>query len=89
MCLGVPGRVVSLDTDDPHLVVVDVAGATQTINLALIDDGLDIGDWVVIHMGFAVEKLSEEEARDALEVLNMIRPDADVEPTHKGEPPSW
>jgi len=89
MCLGIPGRVVSLETDHPDLVVVDVSGAEQTINLALIDDGLDIGDWVVIHMGFALEKLSEEEALDALEVLNMIGPNAGAEPSYESEPPSW
>lgn len=88
MCLGMPGRVVSLDPDHPHLVVVDVSGIEQTIDPALIDGGLDIGDWVVIHMGFAVEKLSEEEALDALEVLNTLKPVAGAE-ANESDSPSW
>ena len=72
MCLGIPGRLVELMEDD-HLGRVDVNGVRRTINVALLaDEALATGDWVLIHVGFAMSKIDEEEARLALASLQML-----------------
>src|SRR5206468_13031671 len=58
MCLGIPGRVLELG-DNPHLATVDVFGAKRQINLDLLDEPVQPGDWVLIHVGFALSKLDE------------------------------
>jgi len=81
VCLGIPGRVVDFDTDHPDLAMVDVSGKARPINLGLLSsEKVEIGDWVVIHMGFALEKMTEEEARDALEVLQALGQGNDDDP---------
>ena len=72
MCLGIPGRIVDLETDHPDLAIVDVSGMARPINLGLLSSAVEVGDWVMIHMGFALEKMTEEEASDALEVLQTL-----------------
>lgn len=59
MCLGIPGRIVEL-LDNPHLAIADVVGVKRRINVGLIDEGVAPGDWVLLHVGFAVEKLDAE-----------------------------
>lgn len=68
MCLGIPGRVVEV-LDGGDLALVDVAGVVREINLALLDGPFAPGDHVLIHSGFALERMSAEEARDALNVF--------------------
>jgi hydrogenase expression/formation protein HypC len=72
MCLGIPGQVVEL-LDHEHLARVDVSGVGRTINIGLLE-GEDIrcGDWVLIHVGFAMSRIDEEEARLALASLQML-----------------
>jgi hydrogenase expression/formation protein HypC len=73
MCLGIPGQVVEIDAGNPHLARVDVAGVRRTINVGLLEeDGLVVGDWVLIHVGFAMAIIDEEEARRALEGLQLM-----------------
>ncbi len=73
MCLGVPGRIVELSGDHPDLARVDVSGVQRSINIGLIsDEGLDVGDWVLIHVGFAMSKIDETEAARALESLKLL-----------------
>jgi hydrogenase expression/formation protein HypC len=73
MCLGIPGQVMEVDTDNPHLARVDVAGVRRTINIGLLeDDGLRTGDWVLIHVGFAMAIIDELEAQRALEGLQLM-----------------
>ncbi len=74
MCLGVPGMVVEVGSgNDDQLARVDVSGVRRTVNVALLEDeGLAVGDWVVIHVGFAMAKIDEEEARRALEGLQLM-----------------
>ena len=70
MCLGIPGLVTDLEGPDGQLAWVDVAGAKRRVNVALLaDDDLAVGDWVLIHVGFALARLDEEEARRTLEML--------------------
>jgi hydrogenase expression/formation protein HypC len=73
MCLGIPGQVVERDPDNEHLAKVDVAGVRRMINIGLLeDDGVTIGDWVLIHVGFAMSKIDEAEADRALQGLQLM-----------------
>jgi hydrogenase expression/formation protein HypC len=72
MCLGVPGRIVEL-TDEAQLARVDVNGVGRTISTALLEDeALSAGDWVLIHVGFAIAKIDEDEAREAMATLQLF-----------------
>ncbi len=74
MCLGIPGRVVQkVDGYDGQLALVDVLGEQRTVNVGMLEDTeLQPGDWVIIHMGFAVEKTDEAGAGDALAGLELL-----------------
>jgi len=73
MCLGIPGLVVELVDDNDHLAKVEVAGVRRMINIGLLEDeGLQPGDWVLIHVGFAMARIDEEEAQRALEGLQLM-----------------
>ena len=73
MCLGIPGEVVELMPDRPDLAKVDVSGVRRAINIGLLEDEkLEPGDWVLIHVGFALSKIDEEEAKAALDFLEGI-----------------
>ena len=72
MCLGIPGEIVELDGAS-DLALTDVSGVRRAINVALLDDeDLAVGDWVLIHVGFALSKIDENEARRALDMLRMM-----------------
>ena len=69
MCLGIPGQLKEFSDVHEHLARVDVSGVTRIINVGLLEDeGLKTGDWVLIHVGFAMSKIDEEEAALALAV---------------------
>jgi hydrogenase expression/formation protein HypC len=73
MCLGIPGQLVDLAGDHPHLATVEITGVRRRINIGLLEDeGLQVGDWVLIHVGFAMSKIDEEEAARALEGLQLM-----------------
>jgi hydrogenase expression/formation protein HypC len=73
VCLGIPGEVVELNVSNPDLAKVEVAGVRRNINIALLaDEGVAPGDWVLIHVGFAMSKIDEEEARRAMEGLLLM-----------------
>jgi hydrogenase expression/formation protein HypC len=73
VCLGIPGEVVELLDDPPDLAKVDVSGVRRAINIGLLsDEKLEPGDWVLIHVGFALSKIDEEEAKAALDFLEGI-----------------
>jgi len=78
MCLGIPGQVVEADAGRPDVARVDVQGVVRDIGLGLLDGpALRPGEWVVIHMGFAMQRMTEAEAVDALDVLTSLGQDAD------------
>ncbi|NUW31865.1 HypC/HybG/HupF family hydrogenase formation chaperone [Nonomuraea sp. SMC257] len=80
MCLGIPGELVAADADNADLAVVDVAGVRRRINVGLLaDEDLKIGDWVLVHVGFALSKISEEEAQAVLDYLEGLGPAYDDE----------
>jgi hydrogenase expression/formation protein HypC len=73
MCLGIPGEVVELVDSNRHLAKVDVAGVRRNINIGLLEDeSVAPGDWVLIHVGFAMAKIDEAEAQRALEGLQLM-----------------
>ena len=72
MCLGIPGRLVEL-MEDEHLARVDINGVGRIVNVALLEDeALATGDWVLIHVGFAMSKIDEDEARQTLDALRSM-----------------
>jgi hydrogenase expression/formation protein HypC len=65
MCLGIPGRILELPADQPDLGRVDVDGVVRGINMSLLaDDPPVAGEWVLIHLGFALQKMTEAEVDD-------------------------
>ncbi|MBV9846788.1 MAG: HypC/HybG/HupF family hydrogenase formation chaperone [Kutzneria sp.] len=73
MCLGIPGEVIEVLADRPDLAKVDVSGVKRAINIGLLsNDKVGPGDWVLIHVGFALSKIDEDEAKAALEFLESI-----------------
>ncbi|MGH3412515.1 MAG: HypC/HybG/HupF family hydrogenase formation chaperone [Marmoricola sp.] len=75
MCLGITGRVVELvEGYGDQLARVDVMGRTREINIGMLEDGPPTpGDWVMIHMGFALERLDEQQVTEVMEGLEMMR----------------
>jgi hydrogenase expression/formation protein HypC len=73
MCLGIPGQIVELHPHVEHLARVDVSGVGRMINIGLLEDEqLAPGDWVLIHVGFAMSKIDEQEAALALASRQMM-----------------
>lgn len=74
MCLGIPGQMVAtIPCYGDQLVLVDVLGAQRRVNIGLLEDQrLAPGDWVLIHMGFAVERVGATAAAEALAGLEMM-----------------
>jgi hydrogenase expression/formation protein HypC len=71
MCLGIPGQVV--ERLDDSLARVDVSGVVRIVNMGLLDDEtIESGDWVLIHVGFAMSKIDEREAELALASLQLM-----------------
>jgi hydrogenase expression/formation protein HypC len=76
MCLAIPGRIVEFSNEQPLLAKVDVGGVKRAVNIGLLtDEKLEIGDWVLIHVGFAMSKIGEAEARDQLTMLAALGED--------------
>lgn len=77
MCLAIPGRIVELLHDPPHLATVEVMGVRRRVDLGLLQDESPAeGDWVLIHVGFAMSKISEEGALEQMQMLRMLGEDA-------------
>jgi hydrogenase expression/formation protein HypC len=82
MCLGIPGRVVAMvEGYGNQLALVDVLGAQRQINIGMLEDQeLASGDWIVIHMGFAMERIDAAGAEEALAGLEMMGRPRDDDP---------
>jgi hydrogenase expression/formation protein HypC len=75
MCLAIPGQVIEIVDPGNRLARVDVAGVQRNVNVGLLDDGGGAaapGDWVLIHVGFALSKVDEDEARATLDLLRQM-----------------
>jgi hydrogenase expression/formation protein HypC len=78
MCLAIPGRVTEIVDEANRLAKVDVAGVRRTVNIGLLDDA-GVGDWVLIHVGFALSKVDEAEAAATLALLEGMGADFETE----------
>ena len=75
MCLGIPGRIVEWVDTEHHIAKAEVSGVRRNVNAALLADGpdaVDVGDWVLIHVGFAMSKIDEEEAAATRKFLEEL-----------------
>ena len=75
MCLAIPGRIIEVVDEPNRLAKVDVAGVRRTVNVGLLDGedgGARPGDWVLIHVGFAISKVDEDEARATRQLLENM-----------------
>ncbi len=75
MCLAIPGQVVEIVDPANQIAKVDVVGVRRNINVSLLSEesgGVQAGDWVLIHVGFAISRIDEEEARATQELLEAM-----------------
>jgi hydrogenase expression/formation protein HypC len=82
MCLAIPGRVIEYVDEPNRLARVDVAGVVRTVNVGLLDrdgDAAEPGDWVLIHVGFALSRVDELEAAATLRMLQGMGADYEQE----------
>jgi hydrogenase expression/formation protein HypC len=81
MCLGVPGRIVEVQEDGlMRMGRVDFGGITRQVCLAYVPEA-QVGDWVIVHVGFAISRLEEEEALETLQLLGEVFGAEAVSPT--------
>jgi hydrogenase expression/formation protein HypC len=71
MCLAIPGQIIEIVDDANRLAKVEVAGVQRTVNVGLLDSA-EAGDWVLIHVGFAMSLIDEAEATATLELLEQM-----------------
>jgi hydrogenase expression/formation protein HypC len=82
VCLAIPGQLVDVVDEERRLARVDVAGVRRTVNVGLLDGaegGAEPGDWVLIHVGFAMSKVDEDEALATLKLLEGMGEDYEQE----------
>lgn len=79
MCLGIPAQIVAGETGHEDLAVAEVGGVSRTVNVGLLDERPAPGAWILVHMGFALQTMTEQEAADALEALGAERTAQDSE----------
>lgn len=82
MCLAIPGQILEVVDEPNRLAKVDVAGVRRNVNIGLLDEdgeGARVGDWVLIHVGFAISKVDEEEAIATRRMLEGMGADYEAE----------
>jgi hydrogenase expression/formation protein HypC len=73
MCLAIPGQIVEIADDANDIAKVDVAGVRRNINITLVrTEGTGVGDWVLIHVGFALSRINEQDAAETLRLLESL-----------------
>ena len=73
MCLAIPGKILEISPENTDSALVDVVGVRRKIDLGLLHDDRPVaGDWVLIHVGFAMSKISEHDALDQMNTLRML-----------------
>lgn len=76
MCLAIPGQILEIIPGPPLLAVVDVTGVRRKVDLGLLEDENPVpGDWVLIHVGFAMSKISEQGAHEQMQMLRVLGED--------------
>jgi hydrogenase expression/formation protein HypC len=71
MCLAIPGKIVEIVDEENSLAKVEVGGVRRGINIGMLDD-VKIGDYVLVHVGFAMSKVDEQEAEETLRLLREL-----------------
>jgi hydrogenase expression/formation protein HypC len=80
VCLGIPGRIVEFLDEGRQTAKVDVSGVRRSVHVGLVAlDGIEVGEWVLIHVGFAISKIDEEEARATYALLQDMSDALDQE----------
>lgn len=73
MCLGIPGQIIDIVDDTNSIAKVNVSGVKRNVSVALIrPEGIAAGDWVLIHVGFAMSKIDEDEAKETMKALELL-----------------
>ena len=77
MCLGIPGQIVRIDNETDALATVDVCGVRRRVNISCIIDAAHsaadcVGDWVLVHVGFAMSRIDPREAQETLRILEEL-----------------
>ncbi|MGI9597557.1 MAG: HypC/HybG/HupF family hydrogenase formation chaperone [Acidimicrobiales bacterium] len=73
MCVGIPAKVVVLEPAGPHTATVEVEGVQRNVNTIMVDDeGLVVGEWVLLHVGFAMSKIDAAEAEETLAFIREL-----------------
>lgn len=73
MCLAIPGKIVEIVDVENHIAKVDVSGVKRNINIGMLESGdARVGDYVLIHVGFAMSRIDEKEAEETLRLLREI-----------------
>ena len=71
MCLGIPAQIVALDEADAGLAKAEISGVRRAVSIALCPEA-EVGDWVLVHVGFALARIDEDEARETLALLEQM-----------------
>ncbi|HEY7912136.1 MAG TPA: HypC/HybG/HupF family hydrogenase formation chaperone [Blastocatellia bacterium] len=71
MCLAIPGKIVEIVDQENHIAKVVVGGVKRNVNIGMLDDA-GVGDYVLIHVGFAMSKIDEKEAEETLRLLHEL-----------------
>lgn len=82
MCLGIPGQIIEITNINHKLAMVDVGGVKRQVNIACIIDEQHpveacVGDWVLVHVGFAMNRINEQEAAETLKLLQELAEEGD------------
>ena len=73
MCLGIPGQILEIVDDENSIAKVEVSGVKRNVSIALVrPEGIEPGDWVLIHVGFAMSKIDEVEAHETMKALELM-----------------
>jgi hydrogenase expression/formation protein HypC len=81
MCVGVPSKIIKIEDS---MAIVEVLGAQREVSLLLLDEEAQVGDYVIVHAGFAIKKIQEDEAHENLELMKrMFGVEEDVSPSVK------
>lgn len=73
MCLAIPGKIVEIVDEENRIAKVEVGGVRRNVNIGMLpEDDTNVGDYVLIHVGFAMSKVDEEEAQKTLQILKEL-----------------
>ena len=78
MCLAIPSQIITID-HETSMATVETMGVTRAANLTLVEDEVGIGDWVLVHVGIAMSRIDEDEARKSLELYDELLREEDAQ----------